>query len=181
VISTLDSLPFAPEPNAEVLRSLKQIDERLGLRYLPIGEGCWAITEKWGEDDKRRARVRSGEIPPSMDFDVLGFASEELLLEDAVGMLTHQLRAKVTNRPEYQSMLDRCILQNKLQSQENISGTREFAHELFAANEENMGAKIISRGAGFTIENGRAVGTPHKPRMGLTKSEREASSEMSDK
>ena len=79
MIHTRDSLPFAPEPNADVLRTLKQIDERLGLRYLPVGAGCWAITEKWGDDDKRRSRIRAGEMAPDMDFDILGFASEDHL------------------------------------------------------------------------------------------------------
>jgi hypothetical protein len=57
-----------------------------------------------------------------------------------------------------------------------------FADEMIDANQETIGGKIISRGAGFSFDaEGKVVGTPHKPKMGLTKSEREARVEMSDK
>lgn len=174
-------MPFAPEPDHDTLRSLKQIDERLGLRYLPIGAGCWALTEKWGDDDPRRSRIRAGEMPPNMDFDILGFAPQDVRADDAVSLLTSLLRQKVKDKPEYQAMLDNCILQNSVQAKANLSSTREFAHELFEANLESIGGRVVSRGGGYSVEDGKVVGTPAKPRMGLNKSEKDARIGMADK
>lgn len=179
MIQLMGSLPFAPEPNRDVLRTLKAVDEKLDMRYLPIGAGCWALTEKWGDNDPRRERIRRNEMPPNMDFDVLGFIGDEMGAEDALAVLTAQLRQRADTKPEYQTMLTNCILQNAIQAKANVAGTREFAHEMLEAS--SVGNKVVSRGAGFSIEDGKVTGTPFEPKMGLTKSERDARVEWSDK
>jgi hypothetical protein len=181
MVTLMSDRPFGPEPNPDIVRRLKQVDERLGLLYLPIGAGCWAITEKWGENDPRRERIKQNEVPANMDFDVLGMADPEMSADDAFAVLVKQLRARATEKGEYQKMLDNTIYYNKARTAEIKADARGFAHEMVDANQETLAGKAISRGAGFSVENGKVVGTPFTPRQGLTPSERDARKEMSDK
>lgn len=181
-LSLMNELPFAPEPNRDIVRRLKQVDERLDLRYLPIGGGCWAITEKWGENDMRRSRIRSGEIPPNADFDVVGFADPELTADDAFAVLVKSLKAKVADGADYTQMLNDTIYFNQARTAAIKAEAKSFGDELIDANQEKIAGKTISRGAGFSFDaEGKVVGTPYTPKQGLTKSERDARVEMSDK
>jgi hypothetical protein len=181
-IDLMSDMPFAPEPNQDIVRRLRQVDERLGLRYLPIGGGCWAITEKWGENDKRRERIRKGELAPKADFDVVGFADPDLTAEDAFAVLVKGLRAKIADGGDYQKMLEDTMYFNKARTEAVKNEAMSFGEELLDANQEKIAGKVISRGAGFSFDaEGKVVGTPHKPKMGLNKSERDARVEMSDK
>lgn len=182
MISLMSDMPFAPEPNRDIVRRLKQVDERLDLRYLPIAGGCWAITEKWGENDPRRGRIRSGELSPGADFDVVGFADPELTAEDAFAVLVKGLRAKIADGGDYAKMLEDTIYFNQARTAAVKNEAKAFGDELIDANQEKIAGKVISRGAGFSFDaEGKVVGTPHKPKMGLNKSERDARVEMSDK
>lgn len=180
MISLMTDRPFAPEAPREILQRLQEIDPNLGFKYLPIGPGCWAITEKWSADDRRRAQIRAGLQPPDSDFDVLGFAPSDATADDALALLLKQLRAKVTEAPAYGDMLSKCIAANAAQAAKTTNVIREFSAELLSANADRIGGKVTSRGAGFTIVGGKVVGTPVTPRRGLTKSERDAKTEMSD-
>lgn len=174
MIALKDDRPFAPQANSEIAKRLQEIDPKLGFVYLPIGAGCWAITEKWGDNDPRRGRIRSGEISPSKDFDVLGFAPDGVTADDALALLLKKLQQKVLDQPEYDSMMRKVMSHNSSQAKANNADTREFASELVTANEEKIGSKIISRGAGFSMEGGKLVGTNKLQKLGLTKTEREA-------
>lgn len=181
-ITLMSDLPFAPEPNREIVRRLKQVDERLDLRYLPIAGGCWAITEKWGENDPRRSRIRSGEMPANADFDVVGFADPDLTEEDAFAVLVKSLKAKVADGQDYAKMLNDTIFFNQARTAAVKNDAMGFGEELIDANQEKIAGKVISRGAGFSFDaEGKMVGTPHEPKRGLSKSERDAQVEMSDK
>lgn len=78
MITDLSGKPYAP---AEIRSALKAIDERLDIIHVkpPVGSqgirqetGTWAYILRWPEDDKRRARIRSGELPIDADYDYLG-------------------------------------------------------------------------------------------------------------
>lgn len=181
MITSINDLPFAPEANRDIVRRLKQVDERLGLRYLPIGAGCWAITEKWGENDMRREFIKTGGMPANMDFDVLGFAPPDMTSDDAFASLTKSLRQKVTEKPEYAAMLNDTIYYNKARTEAVKAEARSWGDELIDANRDGINGSLTSRGAGFNIEDGKVVGTPVTAKRGLTNSEREARVEMSDK
>lgn len=180
IIGDLNAHPFAPEPNPELIKVLKALDPNLGLVFL-IGPGLWAITEKWGPDDPRRQRIRSGLLPENSDYDILGFSEKEMSADDALDLLLKRLRAKVTEAPAYQAMLDNVIAHNSLQKQKNAAPAREFSAEMISANEATLSGKFISRGAGFSVENGSIVGTAKIQKKGLTKSEKEAQRDWADR
>ena len=175
-------MPFAPEPNPDIVRRLKQVDERLDMRYLPIGGGCWAITEKWGLDDMRRERIKTGDMPANMDFDVLGFAPPEVTSDDAFNLLVKMLKQKVTEKESYNQMLNDTIYYNQARTASVKAEARSFGDELIDANRDGISGSVTSRGAGFSFDaNGKVIGTPVTPKRGLTKSQKEARHEMSDK
>ena len=171
LIQFADDRPFAPA-NDDVERRLRQIDPNLGIIHLPIGRGCWALIERWGPDDPRRERIKVGELAPNKDFDVLGLAPEDIKADDAVDLLAKKLRQRVTESPAHQALLDKVIAHNKAQKAANAQPEREFAAEMLDAN-----TGLHFRGAGFSIEGDKVVGTPHKPSQGLTKSEQDAQRE----
>jgi hypothetical protein len=179
MVDLLTDRPFAPTANKEILRRLQEFDPNLGFRHLPIGAGCWALTEKWGPDDPRRARIKSGELAPDKDFDVLGFAPEEATADDAVALLLNELRQKVKTQASYQGLLDKVIAHNTQRTEANKAPVKEFADEMALTNIK--GGKIISYGAGFTKEGDKISGSPLKPKQGLTKSEKDARREWSDR
>ena len=181
MVSLLTDQPFAPEASPALLKRLQEIDSRLGFKYLPIADGCWAITEKWGPDDPRRSRIQSGDMPPNADFDVLGYAPTSATADDALDILLKRLRQRVADQPQYLDLLNKVIANNANQIEQNTQTAKDFKDELVEANAEKLSGKIIQRGAGFTLENGKVVGTPFTPKQGLTKSEREARIILSDK
>lgn len=68
------NLQGTPEPPSQIVAGLKRVHPNLGLRYTEgHGGRSWAFTWTWPDDDARRARVRSHEIPPDAAYDILGY------------------------------------------------------------------------------------------------------------
>lgn len=174
----------APQPPVDLLRRLHGVDERLGMRFLPMGGGCWAFTEQWSQNDPRRAMIADGRMAPDADFDVLGYAAPGVTAEDAFGVLSRGMRERDIGRGDYDYMLSKLGQFNQEAQRENMAPVREFAEEMVSANADTIsgGSKVTSRQAGFSIEDGKVVATKrshHKKK--LTSSEAEARHAMSDK
>lgn len=181
-IAMPDDNPFAPEPSATLQARLRAVDGRLFMRYFPIGSGAFGFCERWTDDDPRRETIRNGSVAPNKDFDVLGWAPPGMSEEDAFQVLEKNLREKASKGSvTHNDMLANVLSMNASTTALNMAGTREFAHEMLDANQSTIGSKIISRGAGFSTEGGKIVGTPKIQRTGLTKNERDAKREWSEK
>lgn len=172
-----------PLPPSDILRRLKQVDDRLDMVFMPSREGGhWAIVERWGPNDQRRAMIQRGDMDADADFDMIGYAPVGVSVDDAFGILSKGLRRRSTDRASCAKMLDNLLYFNKARQEANKAPIKEFAAEMLDANAANIGKKIISREAGFSIDaNGNLVGTPVRAKHGRTKSERDAQAEMSDR
>jgi hypothetical protein len=172
-----------PEPPSDLVRRLAQVDPRLEMMFLAMAGGCWAFIERWGPNDSRYSFIQTGEMAPEANFDVLGYAPADVTAEDAFAILEKGLRQRDVTKADFSYFLDHLAQFNADQKQENIKPLREFAAEMVDANAGTIsnGASVTSLQAGFGVEDGKVVGTPKKAKKGLTKSEREAKRESSDK
>lgn len=167
-------------PPTEITRRCKQVDERLDMVFMPHMKS-WAFVERWSATDKRRSMIQRGLMDPDSDFDILGWAPVGVTVEDAFAILSKGIRRRSADKDDFEYMLQRLAQFNRDASQENLQTTKEFKDELFDANSETLGGKVVARQAGFSIEDGKVVSTPHTPKRGLNKLEKEAVYEMSDR
>lgn len=167
-------------PPSDITKRLKQVDERLDMLFMPHMKS-WAIIERWGAGDKRRAMIFRGKMDPSDDFDILGWAPIGVGVEDAFLILSKGIRRRGATKDDFEYMLQRLALFNADTSKANLQMTKDFKDEMFDANSEALGGRIVSRQAGFSVEDGKVVSTPKTPKRGLTKLEKEAVYEMSDR
>lgn len=82
-----------PVPPQEAVRRLRDIDERLSVKWVPSAAGpYWGIIELWKREDPRWARVRAGEITEGQAFDLRAMLPPNCSAEEAVGFVERYFR-----------------------------------------------------------------------------------------
>ena len=75
-----------PIPPQEAVRRLRDIDERLSVKWVPSAAGAyWAIIETWMHGDPRWERVATGEITRDQAFDLRAMLPPDCSAEESVG------------------------------------------------------------------------------------------------
>lgn len=167
-------------PPSEITKRCKQVDGRLDMVFMPHMQS-WAFIERWGPNDRRRSMIQRGQMDADSDFDILGWAPVGVTVEDAFAILAKGIRRRSADKDDFEYMMQRLAEFNRDASAANLQTTKEFKDEMFDANSETLGGKIVARQAGFSVEDGKVVATPKTPKRGLTKMEKEAVYEMSDR
>lgn len=78
-----------PLPPSHIVAALQAWEPALGLTYHAVQ---WAFTWTWKENDPRRARVRSGELPEHEARDIIGYIPIDCSLEDVPSYAVQCLR-----------------------------------------------------------------------------------------
>lgn len=81
-----------PEPSTDIIRRLKQVHPRLGLRFSQAQHLVWQITMDWAENDERHARVQRGELGAGSAFDIIGYLPLDCSVSEAPAFLARFLR-----------------------------------------------------------------------------------------
>lgn len=131
----------APQPPEDVVKALAQtFGPEIGMLAVEFPWGYqWAFTERWGEADPRRERVRNGELDPGKCFDVLGYPDVPIRsAHDAMHFLAKQLKPRAATKAEYAEMLGKAERFNADQQKRNESEVIDYAVELAAANTSTL-------------------------------------------
>lgn len=132
-----------PAPPPEIVKRLKQIDERLDLMYVawPHQDGAnvnvaqnWAIIQRWRQNDKRRVMIQLQQMAETSDFDVMVYLPIDCPVEEAFGLFERSLKGKFGGNEDVQYFLNNLHKWNKEQAKENLKIVTEHAEELIEAN-----------------------------------------------
>jgi hypothetical protein len=132
-----------PEPPADIVRRLRQVDERLDLRwvsyrntdYANVNENAyWAIVLNWAENDKRWMYVQRGEMSPESTFDIIAMLPPDCDVEQAFGFFQRGLRGRVQTKNDVDLIVSRVHKWNEDVRAEAMKGTMELAEELIETN-----------------------------------------------
>lgn len=156
-----------PVPPQEAVRRLREIDERLTVRWVPSAAGAyWAIVETYKPEDPRWSRVHTGEITESQAFDLRAMLPPDCSAEQAVGFVERHFRPVRHAPSEAAEHVQRVAKHNASAKAKHLEGfleeqeyktarTSKHEHEL------NLGvasAHPISHGFGEgTTEGAKAV------------------------
>lgn len=81
-----------PQPPQDILRRLRAVDARLGLRFTAHVPDCpWSVTLEWHHDDPRRQHVRDGTMPPDDAFDCVARLPMDCSVDEAAAYITRRM------------------------------------------------------------------------------------------
>lgn len=155
-----------PVPPQEAVRRLREIDERLTVRWVPSAAGAyWAIVETWPMGDARWERVRAGEITEAQAFDLRAMLPPDCSAEEAVGFVERHFRPVRHAPSEAAEHVQRVAKHNaaaKAQHVERFLEEQEFktARTSKHEHEVNLGvaaAHPISHGFGEGTTEGAKI------------------------
>ena len=103
-----------PIPPQEAVRRLREIDERLSVKWVPSATGpYWGIIETWKAGDERWSRVTTGEITPEQAFDLRAMLPGDCSAEQAVGFVERYFEPVSNAREQAAKHLDKVVQHNK--------------------------------------------------------------------
>ena len=103
-----------PIPPQEALRRLREIDERLSVKWVPSATGAyWGIIETWKQGDERWARVNSGEITREQAFDLRAMLPPDCSAEEAVGFVERYFRPVGDAAKDAAKHIEKLVKHNK--------------------------------------------------------------------
>ena len=130
MLITATGSPFAP---AGMLERLHEIDDRLGLVWLPL-VGRWALTYDWAYDEPRRILVKKGELGGDCLYDILTFLPPDCGADEAYSYVVRSFKACANTRDDIKKCLERVHLYNRQITNAAKQEVMELADELIAAN-----------------------------------------------
>lgn len=128
--------PTAPD---DIVRRLRQIDERLGIRWVSASvilgiPGHWAITLRWREGDPRYAMIQRGDMRPGSDHDMIGDLAPDCSVEEIPGWFVANVKRFGGDAREIDYLLGRVGHWNDEQEKKNADPLVELAEEIFGTN-----------------------------------------------
>lgn len=134
-----------PVPPQAMLTRLKEIDDRLGLRWV-TDRMAWGYTWTWHPDDKRRVLIQTGRMSPSDDFDVIGWLEPGTGVDEAYGNFVRSVKRFSGKRDDINWLLARIEAHNEQQWRKNVEPVMDYANEMISTNArslfKNMGRSI---------------------------------------
>lgn len=149
-----------PLPPSHIERKLRELDDRLSLKYMNDGYGgYWAVMCRWMQNDPRRELIQTGRMPPTGDRDMLARLPEDCSLEDAHDYVQQAFRRHSSNRDDVRKMLEKLTAWNEKVTKDAIEAEVQLAEELFEANAptllEKEGKTVpIFRGGWMDLKDG---------------------------
>lgn len=141
-MSTLLAIQIERNPPADVVRRLKQVDDRLDLKFVnypTIDYGnvnatqYWAIIYRWQENDPRRVMIQRGDMPAHADYDVVTFLPLDCPVEQAFSLFERGAR-QLAGRSDADYLRSRVHKWNETVKEEAVKETVELAEELIETN-----------------------------------------------
>lgn len=134
-----------PVPSPEIVKRLKQIDDRLDLKYFvwPSRDYAntnmtqnWGIIQRWSQTDKRRQMIQLGQMKEDDDFDVLCWLPIDCSVEQAHDYLLRACKGKFKSSKDIEYVLNNIAKWNKEAAipQE----VKELAEELIESNAKTL-------------------------------------------
>ena len=152
-----------PDPPADILERLRQIDPTLGLRFSPttidnwsgdvVNVGHWIVTIGWREDDRRWEMVRRQEMKPEDACDRVLDLPADCSVQEAYGYFVDNVKRWNGSKDEVTRLLSRAHHFNAKREQDILDETLAFADELIEAN-----APTLFQSLGKTIAKFRQQG-----------------------
>lgn len=130
-----------PVASDEILRSLKRIDEGLGLVFIDSAK-CWAYTIAWRVGDPRFARVQRGELGDGAAYDILGYLPEGCTSDEACAHFVRSVKRWNGSKDEVGALLSKVHHWNKEHEEKIGADVAAYAGELFAANRVKIGEEL---------------------------------------
>jgi hypothetical protein len=82
----------APQPPQDILRRLRAVDPRLGMKYTKhVPETPWSVTLSWDENDPRRESVRNQTIAEANAVDIVARLPMDCGLHEAAAYITRRM------------------------------------------------------------------------------------------
>jgi hypothetical protein len=130
-----------PAPDPEIVSRLKQIDDRLDLKYMAYPHRDyaetnltqnWTIIQRWRQDDGRRKMIMLGQMSPEDDFDIIAWLPVDCSVEQAFGFFERACRGKFRTNKDIEYVLNNLHKWNK----EAVvpKEVKEYAEEMIEAN-----------------------------------------------
>ena len=141
-----------PVPPQDVLKALRDLDDRFGLEWqegcAAIGlEGHWSLTVRWSESDSRRRFIQQGTLPKGSDKDRIGGLPKDCDVRQAVAFIRNHAR-RLASRDDMQRTVSRIEEWNTRQMDAVMQqGALDYGEELIEAS----AAKIMRDLTGETI------------------------------
>lgn len=149
IISALDD-PIAP-PLAQA--ALHAVDPRFFLKWITGVLRYWAICERWRENDPRRERIRTGELPPDKDWDAIGYLPLGCSVEEVEGYVLREFVRVTDPKKQANDMVEQIKKENEDQqaklkeaftNEQGERGAKTTKHELLVqAGLETANAQIV--------------------------------------
>lgn len=134
-----------PAPDPEIVKRLKQIDERLDLRFMsyPSRDGAnmnvsqnWTIVQRWRQDDARRKMIMLGQMAEGDDFDILAWLPVDCNVEQAHDYFLRACKGKYRDNKDIEYFLNNIHKWNKEAAVPKE--VKEYAEEMIEANVKTL-------------------------------------------
>lgn len=149
-----------PVPPQEAVRRLREIDERLTVRWVPSAVGAyWAIVETWPRGDARWERVQTGEITEAQAFDLRAMLPPDCSAEEAVGFVERFFRPVGNAAEDAAKHIQQVAKHNanvKAQHLESFIEEQEFKTARTSKHEHEVNLGVV---AAHPISHGFGEGT----------------------
>lgn len=162
-----------PDPPADILARLRQIDSAIGMRWSPktrddvTGEIVllphWIVTIGWRESDPRWAMVQRGTTAREDACDRLLDLPPDCSAEEAYGYFVNQVKRWNGSKDEVTRLLSRAHHFNEKREQEIMNDALEYADALIEANAPTLFQSIGKTFAKFR-QAGFGLGTLRRRR-----------------
>lgn len=81
-----------PQPPQDILRRLRAVDARLGIKFLAhVPETPWCVTLAWHENDPRREMIRTGDLAPENGVDVICRLPHDCPVSEAAAYISRRM------------------------------------------------------------------------------------------
>lgn len=134
-----------PVPPVGMVNRLKEIDDRLGLKWV-TDRMAWGYTWTWHPDDKRRVLIQTGRMKPEDDYDLIGWLEPGTGVDEAYGNFVRSVKRMGSHRDDVNYLLARIEAHNDQQWRKNVEPVMDYANEMISTNArslfKNMGRSI---------------------------------------
>lgn len=103
------------------MRRLRDIDERLSVKWVPSAAGAyWAIIETWKQGDPRWERVATGEIGREQAFDLRAMLPPDCSAEESVGFVERYFRPVGNAAEDAAKHIEKVVKHNRATKEKHI-------------------------------------------------------------
>lgn len=144
----LNPTTLNPEPSPEAVRRLRQVDERLGMKWMEHTP-CWALTVRWRENDPRRETIQKGLTQIGEDYDIGCLFAPDVRPDDIPALAERSMR----NHPNthLRQIAAEIAEYNRAQSDRNLAPVAEQLMEKAEVTVKHRSVMTVYQGTDLTL------------------------------